>query len=254
MRLYIGFFRALAKIIYGKISSKKFIWVRHNLQPHEGSKNNILYQFIIKILEYVSSKKLSHANYMTDFFYFPHPLYNDHILDEKLEQKNRNIDYLFFGTVARYKGLTELLSSWPKEYKLKICGACKDKNLQSEIEDIIKKRGIDVEVNFGFLTKTQAADLLASTKYVVLSHIADSMIVSGMFYHAISFGSNILVRDSRFGREVELQHNFCHTFTMDTLVSKLEGITYIPPVNVISEAEKFYGEHAFVESWRGILD
>lgn len=242
-----GFFQSIAKIAFGRLAAKRFIWVRHNLEPHNGEKKSKLYRLVLWILEKTSEIKCSHAEYMDGYHYIPHPLYASSAAS--CSQLERDKKFVYFGHIARYKKLDELLNSWPVEEKLELHGKCYDTQLADELRKIIELRKLQVITCFEFLTEVQLEDLLLRTQYLILPHGAGSMIVSGAFYHAISFGTNILISDNLFGQELARRHPFCHSYQAATLPMVTQNLHYILPEDVINAANNFYGDEPFKQRW-----
>ncbi|WP_132927461.1 hypothetical protein [Sodalis ligni] len=188
---------------------------------------------------------------MHGYSYIPHPLYN--LFQSPQIEPYRSKEFVYFGHINRYKGLVELLTVWPAGIKIEIHGKCSDPKLLAEIIDIISSRKLQVTTDFSFISEEQLKELLIQTKYIVLPHAADSMIVSGAFYHSISYGANILIKKSKFGNEVASRHNFCTTFDYDNLASVLTEQKYIPANNVLNEAINNYGFDVFKRSWLTLL-
>jgi hypothetical protein len=181
-------------LLVARLLFKKIVWIRHNFRPHRH--NNLKkYKFMCFFLDKICHLKMTHRP-IKGYGYLPHPTY---VNDTNLAlNAARDIDYLYFGIIKRYKGITDLLLTWPKEKKLAIRGLCEDKLLNEEILSIVKERDLDVDYINGFLTNTELDTLLSKTKVVVLPHLDNRMIVSGSFYHAASFGANVMLRDGDF--------------------------------------------------------
>jgi hypothetical protein len=210
---------------------KKIVWIRHNFRPHNHD-NLKRYKFMCFFLNKISNLKITHRP-IIGYGYLPHPTYPNHT--PLTSNAKREIDYLYFGAIKRYKGIPNLLLNWPKDKKLFIRGACEDNFLDEEILSIVKKRNLVVDYKNVFLTKSELDTLLLKTKVVVLPHLDNSMIVSGAFYHAASFGANIMLRNSDFYKYLTEKFSFVHN--LDDFSGKI-----IKPSEVVRELDLECGD------------
>lgn len=202
---YIVFF---ANFIFCRLYFSKIVYVKHNVNPHN-MRNVNLYNIMAFFLRLFSTDKITHRP-IKGFKYIPHLPYEKSGLKREIISNEREVDYLCFGTVKKYKGIVELLESWDPECRLKLVGMCNNEELRLDIARVIQAKKLNVELDFRFLEKSELDDLLLMTKVVVLPHIDNSMIVSGAFYHASSFGCNIMVRDSSTGFSEYLTNTFAY--------------------------------------------
>ncbi|WED20611.1 hypothetical protein L3Q72_08085 [Vibrio sp. JC009] len=179
-----------------KLMFKKIIWIKHNLKPHSG-KHYKRYNLMCRLLERVSSEKITHRHY-ADFSYVPHPTYRVDASYDLKKFEERDIDNLYFGIIKRYKGIPELLANWPREKQLSVIGRCEDSVLFQEIANIIDERCLQVDFQNRFISDEELNSLLCRTKTVILPHKKNSMIVSGAFYHAASFGASVALNEGEF--------------------------------------------------------
>lgn len=174
-------------LIILRIIFSKMIWVRHNFKPHRHT-NIKRYKFMCFLLGLFCNSKVTHRPYK-DYSYIPHPPYRHSEHLNKLD--DRDIDNLVFGQIKKYKGIEELLKKWPKNEKLMIVGACNDETLDKNIKTIIQVRKLKVDYINEFISERKLNNLILRSKKVILPHLDETMIVSGAFYHAASFGANI---------------------------------------------------------------
>jgi hypothetical protein len=191
-------------LIFARMLFKRIVWIRHNIRPHNHN-NLIKYKLMCWVLKNISDKRLTHRP-IAGYQYIPHPIYDNH--KGIVSNINRDIDYLYFGVIKRYKGLTSLLKTWPVDYKLYIRGRCEDSSLNEEIIDIINQRGLMVDYVNCYVNDVELDNLLSKTKVVILPHLDNRMIVSGAFYHAASFGTNVILRDGEFYRYLKKRFSF----------------------------------------------
>ena len=204
-----AFIKTLVFLILLRVRFKKVVWVRHNLKPHtEYSK--VTYGVVIRLLNLLSDQTVTHrpVNEIKSV-YVPHPMYAFDVSSSGI----KDVPFLWFGAIKRYKGLTELLSSWPSNVQLIIAGKCSDDELLSEITDVIETRKLKVTWYNRFLEYDDLNALIARSDIVVMSHSEDSMIVSGIFYHAMSVGSGILMKKCRLYDEYLINYPFVASYS-----------------------------------------
>ncbi|WP_282150312.1 hypothetical protein [Vibrio diabolicus] len=177
--------------IYIRAAFKKVIWIRHNIAPHH-NRHGILYKAFVYILSSYCDRKITHKP-MKGFDFIPHINYIEQVT--RVSSPVRDVEFLIFGQIKKYKGIDELLKTWPTNLKLVIIGKCTEPQLELDINDIIVNRGLDVEFTNKFIDQKELNKLLLKTKQVIIPNEDNSMIVSGVFYHAASFGANILLKE-----------------------------------------------------------
>lgn len=211
-------------LLFLRVSCFKLIWIQHNITPHmliDGS-NSSLFKFFIRVLYFLCDFKVTHAK-VDDFkksVVIDHPLYPNIIND--CGSIIRQVDYLYIGTISEYKGLDRMLEIWPEKLHLKILGYCKSSILEAKIFEIIKRRKLKVTFENKFLSDNEVELNLKMAKVVILPHIEKSMIVSGMFYHAISNGCSILMRNGHFYDYVSTWFSNVQSFDNKDFEQKLE--------------------------------
>lgn len=213
----------LLLLIYLRLLCSKLIWVQHNITPHmlrDGARNG-LYFFFLRVMYKLCDFKVNHAkvDYSDKSVLIDHPLYPS-VIDSR--NITRDIEYLYIGTVSKYKGIESILRDWPEKLTLKIVGYCSLKELEDDIFSIIKSRNLNVTFENKFLSDEEVEIYLNRAKVVVLPHLDKTMIVSGMFYHAISNGCSILMRKGPFYDYVSGWLPYVYSFQTDDLATKLE--------------------------------
>lgn len=222
-------------LLITRVLFNKVIWVRHNFQAHDHD-NHKRYTFMCFFLNKICNLKVTHRPIL-GYEYLPHPTYvNKQLITVAPKRK---IDYLYFGIIKRYKGLTDLLSEWPADKELFIRGLCSDNVLEQEILSIIKNRNLLVDYKNEFITNSKLDSLLLRTKVVVLPHLNNKMIVSGAFYHAASFGVNVMLRDGGFYKYLKEKFTFVHP------LGSFDG-TVVNSFQVVRELESECGEQSIL--------
>ncbi|WP_232787829.1 hypothetical protein [Paraglaciecola sp. MB-3u-78] len=184
---------------------KKIIWIRHSYKPHlEYSK--LCYRTICGVIGFFSDSIVTHRR-VQEFKsqVISHPLY------KKTKANTLAPLYdLIFGNIKSYKKIPLILQNWEPKREHKIIGKCKSADLNSEITTLIKDRLPKVIYENRFMEVEELNGLLSSVTFVILDHEEASMIACETFYHAISYGANVVLKDSEFGRTVKSEFPLVH--------------------------------------------
>ena len=135
-----------------------------------------------------------------------------------------------------------------------IAGACDDIAYAQRLEAIIEERGLEVECRFGYLSDHALEGILKSYDFIVLAHEDNRMISSGTFYHAITFGCNLLCLPSKFTLAKAAEHDFVHVLTPSEFTpDNIERLPLIPRKQVMQEALLHYSREKIRNAWRTLL-
>lgn len=250
---FIAFIKCLGLVVAGAAFFSKKISIKHNFKPHnitgKGFYFNVLRNLMIKLGYRLVSLEEHDGGGLV------HPLYlDDEAMERAVEDKNNELlNYVFFGAVKPYKGLDLILNSWPNDKCLKIFGKCDDEKYENELRHIITKRNLKVTWNNTFLPIQDLNRVLGDADFVLMNHLDNTMISSGSFYHAISFGCNIIAAPSKFTVAKSEQHQFVHIFRdLNTDLPNIEA-SYVCKNKVRREAKKEYSRYKLSEKWRQLL-
>lgn len=222
----------LVVLLLVRLACERIVWVRHNFWPHDLPHKSARHQIMIFAMHLCADVVVTHRKVEAiPAAVIPHPLY----FDGTLPERERDIEFLYFGAIKAYKGLDDLLGAWPANRRLLIVGAAPDAPLLEALHTIIAERGLDVEIQARFVSDTELDDLLLRTKFSLIPHRDDTMIVAGSFYHAASLGANILARKTEFGTSTASQFSFVHTFEINTVEAALADLPYVEPSVVLHQ-------------------
>lgn len=245
---FVGFIRSVVMLLIFRLVFRKVYWVRHNVKGHDNGRA-FLRGALEKMLGRLADAKIAHRPY-EDCLYIPSPLY-----DRKVDIPSvRDIPFLYFGAVKRYKGLTELLSVWPSHVKLVMAGKSYSNDLTVEIEQIIRSRNLNVIWHNRFLSSPELDQLVARSSFVILSHMEKSMIVSGAAYHSFTYGANLLVRAGEFGKYLEKNFTGVFTFSLSEIATTIQQCKPVPYGEVMSRAHEVCGDEVIGSQWRSLLN
>jgi len=254
----VQFFVALSVLILMRCLCKKLVYVKHNYRPHKYQSHNAkrLHKILVGIIDRACDVSCNHLKNLSlsnrkESRYVSHPLYLRH---EPLDDKERNIDYLVFGRIDEYKGIVELLNYWPKDKLLYLMGKASSEQLKHKINDVIVRRGLNVIWKNKYISDADLNQMLLKTKYVILSHMEGSMLVSGAFYHAISFGVNVVGISNNFIEENAKKFPFVHNFSLIDLEGGLSNVNCVRSHNVIETTYENYNDGRIMEQWIEIFE
>jgi hypothetical protein len=169
---------------------------------------------------------------------------------------DRDIDFLIFGQVKRYKNMDRLLSRWPQAIPLTLVGKAESQELRDELNAIIKNRALAVDWDDRFIPDEELNDLLQRSKFAILPHSEDSMIVSGAFYHAITYGCNLVMADNAFARHMQSRHSFCHreddSQPLETQLKRALS-AYVNHQVVIQQAFEHYSDKQVLQGFNAAI-
>lgn len=239
--------RFIIALFAAKFYYRKVIWVRHNYQPHL-SHSKICYTLFCKVISLISEKVVTHR---------PVQEFKSQVISHPLYKKTETIvvvpfDYLIFGNIKPYKNIPLILQDWGPKHELKIIGKCKDEKLDNEITTLIKYRLPNVIYENRFLEVEELNGLLSSATFVILGHEESSMIVSGTFYHAISYGANAVLKDSQYAQAVKGEFPLVH-IVKDFSEEALSSLKPFARKDIVELANQTYSDSVVAEQWSRLL-
>lgn len=250
---FTTFLKCLFILIYGATFCSPKLWVRHNFKPHNAVGSYLYFKIITSMLRLFKYKELTLEKYTNGELFHPLYLPDERLFPNGREFSKTEFDYLIFGAIKKYKGIHNLLLTWPQDRFLKIIGKCNDENYKEQILDIINRRKLKVTWRNEFLLEEELNEELSKARFVVISHSDNTMISSGSFYHAISFGCNIISLRSNFSIQKSKEHGFVHL--IDGTQCDLEMIEdkYVEKEKVIEEVLNTYSRRRLSTKWHQIL-
>ncbi|MBT3136280.1 hypothetical protein KL866_14470 [Alteromonas sp. ALT199] len=259
LKSVITFGRAVKKAILLKKRTKKVFWIKHNYRPHDRN----LGQLFSQILTWLFTRLDFHVLVLESTFdgdLILHPLYmaDERALEISKEfslSKNRKADkVLFFGAIKQYKNLHVALNTWPQNLPLLIAGKCNDNAYFDKLVKIVNDRKLNVTLKNIFLTKEDLEALLLEYSYILMPHQDKTIISSGTFYHAISFGCKIITLPSSFSKHKAAQHKFVLVNEDFTNLGTEIELNKISRSEVIRDAVEKYGRVECMKVWEKKFD
>lgn len=253
------FVRTIKKAVLLKRRTKKVFWIRHNYRPHDRN----LGQTFSRILTWLFTLLDFHVLVLESTFegdLVLHPLY---VTDEEASEIIKKIStsqsekpdkVLFFGAIKPYKNLHVALDTWPQDLPLLIIGKCSDKSYFEKLLKIVDDKGLKVTLKNTFLSKEDLEELLLDYSYILIPHQDKTIISSGTFYHAISFGCKIITLPSSFSKHKAAQHNFVLVNEDFTNLGTVIELNKINRSEVILDALEKYGRVECMKAWEKLFD
>lgn len=252
----LTFIKKLTVLLIAKCCCTKVVWIKHNLKPHALTHDK---PFLLRVFERLYLKladiMVVHADTVAlhpHQYVIPHPLYQEYPMPPD-QADGGIIEFLFFGVITRYKNLENLLTIWPVDQRLTLAGRCKDPALKYRLTEIIQQRELTVDWLDRFIQDDELHQLLSRTKTVVLPHAPGTMIVSGAFYHAISYGCQVMMMPSDFYQY--LNRYFPYVYAIDEqLADTMVKISSMDnKTQVLAKAIHCFGENEISHDWEKLL-
>lgn len=200
----LQFLAAIYLILSIKLRGKQFIWMLHNKSSHT-KKYSLATKCLRILLARFSSTIITHAKegielikseypYATQkSLYIEHPTKNRLFLNNSKPYEEREFDVLIWGTISRYKGVTEFVQ-FIKEQKrdsLKVCiiGRCSSSELQREL---LEAKTINTTIINESPSFEDLADYVNNSRFVLVPYHSESILSSGVLMDSLSFGAKVI--------------------------------------------------------------
>jgi len=258
MQVFLDFLRVIKKALVIKTKMKKGFWIQHNFRPHHRKYGQIEFKIIQSLFRVLNFERLVMETNASGLP-ITHPLYLSDM--ETVALKNHydlhssdsRLGVLFFGAIKRYKNLHSILPTWPKDIPLTIIGKAESDTYLDELRAISIDRQVPVTIEDRFIDGDELDGLLKCYEWVLVPHANNTMIASGSFYHAISYGCNIICNQSEFGKLKSSQLKFVQAIEPSELSNSFLKKTFIPKQTVLEEVLKIYGEDIRKSQWLDLL-
>lgn len=250
-----------------RLRSRRLVFVLHNHYAHDTTgQTRRATKTLVDRTRRLADRVIVHAPVIEGWderhHYVPHPLYptaepdNDDAFAASMGALEES--YLVFGVIAEYKQLHRLLECWPPGQPLLLAGAAPAPGYVDRLNAIIAQRrlGASVRVKPGFVTESQAACLLQRCKATLLLHDSAEMVASGSFFHAISYGATVLVRDRPWYQHIRSEFEQFQVFEdLPALARQVaaEQVSRLDAVSVRRAAVSAFGGRRLEQALRAAL-
>lgn len=204
---YIQSVLAILLLFVLKIRHKKIIWVLHNKKPHQGNKRQIkkiITYLIAKESDYIITHASEGVRLINDRFSFTagKTFYIDHPTKNRLSMitgmsLDKSYDVLIWGNIIGYKGVYQYLKYVKEENvnDIRICvvGNCTTPQIAADIKSVASKNTTLILKGAAF---EELAEYIASTEFVLMPYLQDSILSSGILMDSLSFGAKVIGPDT----------------------------------------------------------
>jgi len=197
---WFGVLKEFFRIAVYKLISRKTVFVRHNVYPHDAlgpSREKAMR--IIARYERCFDLCWVHSGHLTEEHrcYVPHPLYEMEpgasALPADLQLPDRY--FVVFGRIQSYKKIDKLIEMLPPDLHVLVCGTCADEEYRKKLESFDKP---NVTIMARFIPDELARDLIVRSSGMLICHSEEDMIVSGSIVFAISLGVPVFAVQTPF--------------------------------------------------------
>lgn len=196
-------FTALGLILWAKSKKRKIAWFLHNKRPHDTGHErtkNFVAHFMMKHADLI----ITHAQEgievirnqyppaLTRTIFLHHPTknrINNHNIPFTIEN-----DLLIWGTITRYKGITELVLFAVQHHwnlRIKIIGRCVSKELQKDLEQTIKGHP-HITFESHSIPFEELETEIRKARFVLVPYAPETILSSGILMDSLSFGAQVI--------------------------------------------------------------
>jgi beta-1,4-mannosyltransferase len=206
------------------------VWVCHNKDSHV-KKWPWLRRLIRRFYSKVSSHIIVHASNAVQHFdehasqkvhYFPHPAYTREVNNS--DAMACDIDVLIWGTISRYKGLTEFVQNYVQHacsFQVRIVGKA-DPVYFDELKQLTV--GLNIQVENRYLSADELNALFQRSRIILLPYIGEDTFSSGALIHSLN--ANKIIVGPAAGNFIDLaKAGACLTYSNSSeLFSTLKSL------------------------------
>ncbi|WP_298933753.1 hypothetical protein [uncultured Ramlibacter sp.] len=198
---YGGAVLVLLRILFVRLASRKVVFVRHNVYPHDVQEaDRARLTRWVDQLESLVHQRWIHSGHLANTWheYVPHPRYEWPVVTDRVAALAGDSPYyVIFGRILPYKGIHNLLPHLDRNLRLVICGPASDAVYLQRLRELA---GPNVRFIPKFTSEAEAAKLVAESEGLILASSDDDMIVSGSLIYGVSMGATIFCVGSAFSQ------------------------------------------------------
>lgn len=247
----------LGTLLIFRLACTRLIYVRHNRYPHSlGARYRRSVERLIELGQRLADEVVVHSPVDAlehGYRYVPHPLYEA----ARLTASQLTNEFLVFGRIERYKQIAELLRVWRGPAGLVIAGPVCDPDYLDELMDLARDK--PVRITTGLQDEAVLGQRLARSRGLILAHAPDSLIVSGTFFFALSWGAAVYALGNSFYEWLGEAGFGDIVTTFDSLESLavhcggLTGNAPCEPHAIRESAAALFGDDAVASAWSAVL-
>ncbi len=184
-----------------RVSGKKIVFILHNKFSHSKSRLFLKKRLFRSVISF-SSQILTHSGEGIRFiqekypsaekkvFFLHHPVGSNEIKKGPDEKK---MDLLLWGTMSRYKGVDRFIeyatrAGIDRNHRILIAGKFNPEEFFREIEPV---KG-EIRIRNEYVPDDELEDLILSSKYILFTYIANSVLSSGALMKSLEYESMII--------------------------------------------------------------
>ncbi len=255
---FVGSIEFFFVLILQKLASRKLIFIRHDIHPHNICKKHTkLSAKIIDLGQSIADVVVTHSPAYAKSngcYYVPHPLYK--FEDLPIRDIERSGYFVVFGIIERYKNIDKIIKYISEDVELIVMGPCNDWKYLKELKKIASGKNIIFEVDFHSDEYLQKR--ISSSSGVVITNATSSMLVSGSFFYAISCGTRVYTLDVPFMKWVK-STSLGSYITVEPNVELLMKSMNCVDVKtnerseILKHAEFLFGDSSVEKAWQKAL-
>lgn len=244
-----------AKMVLFEKCGRHVIYVRHNRTPH--GMTGIDAKLAEKIVDAAAQRCAREVCFSETSdsvtTYVPHPLYQI-----RADSQAGPGDYfIIFGQIEPRKHIENAIAAWPRGGpELKIAGIASDREYVERLRTLAS--GQHITFHEGPLPESEAADLVARARALLLTHASAHAFVSGSFFFALSVGTPVFSPPHPYLQHLVESHGFPGVQFYSSIASVLPGLlryraTPREREHICRAAEHHFGMERCVAAWSALL-
>jgi len=243
----------LYRLLIAKAQRIDIVWVRHNYRPHTTVVPEWVCGFVYWLMGAISSRVVVHSQSYAEangYHYLPHPLYEPCVEKPSadfIEQvKGIETRIAVIGQVRPSKQFEQMLEEWPREIPLFVSGKPSSDEYGRTLMEIARRRDLNASFILRQIETSEFDYILRAVKAIYIANPDNTMIVSGVYFHAASLGTPMIMRASKFADEMASRCRFTvQVLTADEIANAINELRPLTRNDIICEAETLFGLGAF---------
>lgn len=232
----LGFLKLLVFLLILRFTSKKIVFVRHNIYPHKYKSLDKFVKFTYRVIYFLTTHQITHSKRfaaMDNIIYIPCPLPDrDYVFDSNVINLQDTFKkyFLIYGRIDEYKKIEEIIKHFQDlKLNLIIAGRIDNTRYHKYVKKIIGTNK-NIKLINGYIDTKTLESLITNSQGVIVNHMQGSIIVSGSIIHTLSVGGIIISRKNFFTSEIKKYvdkktvFNFKSVKELDSVLSNIKNV------------------------------
>lgn len=248
-RLQVAAF--LVFLYMARLSGRKIVWTLHNKYSHDKENSrwtDYMYGIMFRYSDYI----LTHSREGIEFARERYPAfqykvkYYIHPVNQLFPSGNADeikYDFLIWGTIWPYKGITEFLKyieeSGNTHFRVLIAGICINDKMKAELDRYLNQNVIHLNK---FLDISEIAELARHSKFILFTYNHKSVLSSGSLMDSIAMRSLIIGPDIGAFKDLSSE-NFVRTYNSYSDIIEIHRNYSHLVANARLDIDKFWCEN-----------